>query len=365
MDLLDWYRKNKRALPWRQTSDIYPVWISEVMLQQTQVRTVIPYFKRFLSAFPNVRALASATEEKVLKLWEGLGYYSRARNLHRAAIKVITDFDGAIPRQEKPFLSLPGVGPYIAAAVLSMACNLPLPVMDGNVIRVMTRFLGITGDTRKDTTLIPIRDYLHDNIAADHPGDYNQALMELGATVCRIKRPQCFKCPFVKQCQANRHGLTDKIPYRSVRPSPPHYPVALAVIFNTENRVYIQRRPSKGHLGGLWEFPGGKIKPGESPRGALIRECREELKTEVDPLEKIAVVRHAYTHFKITLHVFVCRISQNEVRPQTSLPSRWITLAEIKQYPFPGANHKFFKDLAQWFGENRMSRPLFPKEILK
>jgi A/G-specific adenine glycosylase len=318
------------------------------MLQQTQVNTVIPYYHRFLKAFPTILELARSDEERILKLWEGLGYYTRARNLHRAAGRVMAEFGGVVPCQEKAFRTLPGVGPYIAAAVLSMACGLPLPVLDGNVIRVMTRFLGITGDIKKNTTLIPIKNYLQGNISLDRPGDYNQALMDLGAMVCRINDPRCSQCPLKKECQAEKRGLTDKIPFRSARTASPHYPVALAVIFNWKNQIYIQKRPSRGHLGGLWEFPGGKIKPGETSGAALIRECREELNIKVKPLQKIALVNHAYTHFKITLHVFACRLGREESPPEPPLPHKWIALSEINKYPFPGANHKLFPLLEQW-----------------
>ncbi|UCH94298.1 MAG: A/G-specific adenine glycosylase, partial [Candidatus Aminicenantes bacterium] len=193
--LLEWYRTSKRDLPWRRTKDIYAIWVSEVMLQQTQVTTVIPYYFRFLDRFPTLRHLARASDQEVLKLWEGLGYYSRGRNLHRAAEKVLTEYNGKIPETLDKFQKLPGVGPYIAAAVLSIACNIPIAAVDGNVMRVYTRIQGISDDIRKGTTGKRIFKELQEVIPSDMAGNFNQAFMELGALVCTPKTPRCVVCP--------------------------------------------------------------------------------------------------------------------------------------------------------------------------
>lgn len=350
--LLEWYNAGKRDLPWRHTSDIYAVWISEVMLQQTQVSTVIPYYLRFLERFPNVADLAAASEQDVLKLWEGLGYYSRGRNLHKAAKKVIDDFNGEIPGTLETFSTLPGVGPYIASAVLSIARGIPLAAVDGNVMRVYTRFKAIEDDIRKNATRTMITKELQEIIPKKSAGDFTQAFMELGALVCTPKKPKCSECPFQAQCTALQTNTIDRCPVKSPLKKAPEYDVAIAVIVD-DNKIFIQKRPSEGHLGGLWEFPGGKAKKGETPEQTVIRECREELNAQIEINKKLTVIHHAYSHFKIHMHVFICRLKQNaqQITVPANIPCRWITIDEIEDYPFPGANRKFFGLLRGIFTE--------------
>lgn len=360
--LLTWYHSNKRVLPWRKSPSqyqdiyhiyniyhIYHIWVSEVMLQQTQVTTVIPFYNRFIQRFPDIAQLARASEEEVLKLWEGLGYYSRARNFHQAARQVMERHNGIIPTTPTTFSSLPGVGPYIAAAVLSIACNIPLPAVDGNVMRVYTRFQAIKDDIRKNSTKNLVRTELKSIIPANAAGDFTQALMELGALICIPKKPLCPKCPFQLQCKAfNTHSI-EQFPVKSAMAKIPEYNVSIGII-EKDNRVYIQKRPSTGHLGGLWEFPGGKARPGETPSQTLLRECLEELKTEIEIIEKLTLIHHAYTHFKIHMTVFRCHLKSNTqpiIHPPQNTPSRWITLDQLDLYPFPTANHKFFPLLKQ------------------
>ena len=275
--LLEWFSKKKRKLPWRESRDMYLVWVSEVMLQQTQVATVVPYFERFIERFPTVYDLAASTEQAVLKVWEGMGYYSRARNLHQATQVVVDKYSGNIPADVKNFKSLPGVGPYISAAVLSISRGIPIPVVDGNVLRVFTRFMGIRSDIRKSSTRKKINDVLVKIIPHDKPGDFNQALMELGAMVCKPGEPRCPDCPIKGYCYAFIRGEMSRFPYKSPFPKVPEYRVSVGVIVK-KNRFYVQKRPSRGHLGGLWEFPGGKGKEEETPEETLLRECGEELK---------------------------------------------------------------------------------------
>ena len=342
--LLAWYRKSKRDLPWRGTKDIYAVWVSEIMLQQTQVNTVIPYYHRFLERFPTVADLAGAPEQEVLKLWEGLGYYSRARNLHRAAKHVVEKFNGEIPRIYDDFLALPGVGQYVAAAVMSITCDSPLPAVDGNVLRVFSRFTASAEDIRKTSTRDRVFKELKEIIPLASPGDFNQAVMELGASLCKPQNPKCPDCPLRDECRAYLNNTVAEFPYKSSLPKAPEYNVSIAVILR-QGKFYIQKRPSEGHLGGLWEFPGGKAEPGESPKAALLRECKEELGTEVKIIKKLALVRHAYSHFKIKMSVFLCRLEDETVQLPEGPESRWITNDELDQYPFPKANHKFFPAL--------------------
>jgi A/G-specific adenine glycosylase len=343
--LLAWYRASHRDLPWRRTGDIYAVWVSEVMLQQTRVETVIPYYERFLARFPTAASLAAAPLQDVLKLWEGLGYYGRARHFHRAAQRVVAEHGGRVPTDYEAFRALPGVGDYIAAAVLSIAAGAPHAVVDGNVLRVWARFRGIGEEVRAAKVVRRIREELRAAIPADEPGDFNQALMELGATVCTPSSPRCPLCPLAAECTAFHEGRTAELPVRSVRPAVPHHRIAVAVIRRRDGRLLIQQRPPEGLLGGLWEFPGGKIEPGETPEEAVRRECREETGLDVAVEAELAEVRHAYSHFSVTLHVFACRASG---RTRAGRPRRWVRAAELDDLPFPAANKKFFARLREF-----------------
>jgi A/G-specific adenine glycosylase len=341
-------------LPWRQpgrAADIYAVWVSEVMLQQTQVATVVPYYRRFLERFPSVRHLAEGTEQEVLKLWEGLGYYSRGRNLHRAAQCVMDEYNGKIPEAPEEFRKLPGVGSYIAAAVLSITRNIPLPAVDGNVMRVYTRFRGMGDDIRKTGTKNRIFNELKDIIPPGAAGDFTQAFMELGAVICTPRNPRCPACPFreAEACTAFTTHTVDRYPFKSPTRKVPEYPVSVGIIVKEGNTFYIQKRPSTGHLGGLWEFPGGKARKGETPEQALHRECREELGCEVEIIRSLPVVRHAYSHFKIEMSPFICRLKGEDVHPQEGLPFRWVTVDQLADYPFPAANHQIFPHLKAFF----------------
>lgn len=347
--LLGWFRENKRELPWRGTKDIYKIWLSEVMLQQTQVATVIPYYRRFLEHYPGVRELAKAGGESVLKLWEGLGYYNRCMNLHKAARIIEDRFWGEVPDTPGEFASLPGVGPYILAAVMSIARGYPLPAVDGNVIRTYCRLNGVTDDVRKPAVKNQITKELEKIIPPKSPGNFNEAMIELGALICLPKKPLCDACPLNPDCVARITSQTGRIPFKSPRKKAPLYKVSIAVILKGE-KFYIQKRPLGGHLGGMWEFPGGKQKGKESPEQTLLRECREELGTEVTIIEKLSNIHHAYSHFKIEMDVFLCRLPHDgDITPSHDQPSRWISIEQLQEFPFPGANHKFFPALKKLF----------------
>lgn len=349
--LTNWYEKNKRDLPWRHTRDIYAVWVSETMLQQTQVETVIPYYLRFLSAYPDVKTLAGSTEQEVLKMWQGLGYYSRARNLFRAAQIIEREYHGAIPDHPGRFSSLPGVGPYITAAVLSITRNLPLPAVDGNVLRVFARYKALDMDIRQNATRRFICEELSEIIPCQDPGTFNQSIMELGATICTPRNPLCGRCPLAGTCQALYQQKTGHYPVKSPKPAIPEFRVSVAVILRY-NRFFIQKRPSKGHLGGLWEFPGGKANSGETDEQALLRECREELGVRLNIREKLSTIKHAYTHFKIELSFFACELPEGGTI-KTGNPHQWITVQDIGDYPFPSANHKFFPILKSYLNSEK------------
>lgn len=339
--LLNWYKKSHRKLPWRETENPYYIWVSEVMLQQTQVETVKPYYEKFIQRFPTVWALAKADLQQVLKTWEGLGYYSRARNLHRAAKIFVKEYSGKIPESYLQFRQFPGVGDYIAAAVQSIAFHHPYAVVDGNVKRVLARIFAINAPVNDTKSNKVFQKKASEILDEKNPGIFNQAVMELGALVCRPKNPLCAKCPISEYCGAFQSNSTDKYPVRKKRKPVPQYHAAIGVI-KKNGRVLITKRKEIGLLGGLWEFPGGKILDGETAQQACIREIKEEVNLKIKVKDYLTQVKHAYTHFKIVLDVFECNYISGKVKLNGAVDHRWIRLNEIEKYPFPKANHKFF-----------------------
>ena len=338
--LLAWYRKNHRELPWRQTKDAYAIWVSEVMLQQTQVNTVLPYYRKFLNHFPDVKSLAKTDLQSVLKIWEGMGYYARARNLHRAAKIIVKDHNGNIPTNWEVIRKLPGVGDYIAAAVLSIAFNQPYPVIDGNVKRVLARLQCIDAPVNKSVSYKIYRDAADKLLDDKHAATFNQAVMELGAMVCTPRHPECIRCPLNKNCLAYKDGLVEEYPKRLKAAPLPVYRIAIGVV-KKRNQILITQRKPEGLLGGLWEFPGGKIGKDEEPERACIREIKEEVNLTVKIDSYITRVRHAHTHFKIIVDVFCCRFVSGKVKLNGPVDYRWIRLNQIDKFPLPKANHKF------------------------
>jgi len=342
-----WYRAHARDLPWRRTRDPYALWVSEVMLQQTRVAAVIPYYERWLARFPTLVALATASEGAVLSAWEGLGYYSRARNLQRAARDVVERFAGEVPRDLDGFRSLRGVGAYTAAAVLSLAFDQDLAVVDGNVRRVLARLTALGCDPRRGRAAAALERLAQDLLPAGTAALHNQAVMELGAIVCTPRKPSCVGCPLQAPCRARASGQPEAHPVRTPKKAVPHYDVALGLVYE-EDRVFIDRRPYDGLLGGLWEFPGGKIEAGESPEQALHRELREEFGMRVRPVGSLPPVRHAYSHFRVTLHPYLCRLLHLEPRAGEAREWRWVDPEELHRYPMPRANRKVLEQLAAW-----------------
>ena len=344
--LIRWYLANQRDLPWRKTHNPYHIWVSEVMLQQTQVNTVLPYYSRFLQSFPSLDRLAPARLQDVLKIWEGLGYYARARNLHRAAAMVLNHHHGVVPDRWEDFRKLPGVGDYIAAAVLSIAFEKPYPVVDGNVKRVLARLLLLEEPVNNSTSTKIFKTAAGQLLAPKSPGTFNQAMMELGALICKPQQPLCSQCPVKKMCLAHTSGRVGEYPKKRKRPPAPQFKIAVGVVFK-KGRVLITRRKAEGLLGGLWEFPGGKIKSGERAEETCTREIREETNLEVAVDSHLSTIKHAYTHFKIIMDVFCCRYISGKVKLDGPVDHRWISLDELDDYPFPKANHKFFPELRQ------------------
>ena len=283
------------------------------MLQQTQVQTVIPYYLRWLKIFPTFRVLAKAPLNKVLKQWEGLGYYSRARNLHALAKTVVKDYGGRLPDSEEELRSLPGIGRYTGGAVLSIAFQKPVPLVDGNVMRVFSRYFGVRKDISLPATQKDFWTLAEKWVPRRNPGDYNQALMELGATLCTPRAPECPRCPLKKDCEALKLGLQQMLPIKKKKEATAHYHIGAGVIWH-HGKILISQRPLRGLLGGLWEFPGGKQEPGESLRETVRREIQEELGIRVQVGRKLVEVDHAYSHFKITLHAYECAYQSGKVR---------------------------------------------------
>jgi len=334
--LLAWYAERGRDLPWRHERDPYRIWIAEVMLQQTQVKTVLPYYARFLVAFPDVEALAAAEQQQVLKVWQGLGYYARARRLHQAAQQLVEQHQGAFPQTIQQAIALPGIGRTTAGGILSAAFNQPVAILEGNVKRVLARLLALPVPPARATSLL--WDWSERLLARSRPRDFNQALMDLGATVCTPQQPQCSVCPWAIACQACAHNLQAQLPMRESAAPLPHKQIGVAVIRNNAGQILIDRRREEGLLGGLWEFPGGKIEAGETVEDCIRREIREELAIDIEVGEHLLTVEHAYSHFRVTLYVRDCRYLSGEPQPLESQEVRWVELRELDQFPFPKAN---------------------------
>jgi A/G-specific adenine glycosylase len=337
--LLAWYDANRRDLPWRGTRDPYAIWVAEVMLVQTQVDTVIPYYVRFLRRFPDVSALGGADLDDVLKAWEGLGYYARARNLHRAARTIVERHGGQLPEDEKNLRALPGFGPYTAAAVASIAFGRPALAVDGNARRVLSRLHDIAHPRPTELRRAGA------GLAQERPGDLNQALMDLGSTICTARAPSCPACPLDAVCLARARGTIEERPGRRAARRRPHYDIAVGVVWRGDEILIAKRRP-EGLLGGLWEFPGGKPEPGEPLEAAAVREVGEELGVDVEVGEKLATVDHAYSHFEITLHAFHCRYRAGTPRPIGCQEFAWVKLDELDRYAFPAANRRVLERLS-------------------
>jgi A/G-specific adenine glycosylase len=342
-----WFAARRRDLPWRTDRTPYRVWISETMLQQTQVDTVLPYFMRFLERFPTVAALAAASLGEVLKMWEGLGYYTRARNLHRAARAVMETRGGRLPDTHADWLSLPGVGPYTAAAVCSLSLGLDHAVVDGNVIRVLARVFAVPDPVDLPATRRALQTCADALLPPGRADVFNEAMMELGALVCRPRHPDCPACPLRGICRAAATGTPEHHPVKRPRAAPPLVRVGAAATRDARGRFLVAQRPERGLLGGLWEFPGGKIEPGEDAPACIRRELREELGIEVEVGPLLLVVRHAYSHFKLEMHVHLARRTRGRPRALECADFRWLKPEEMRRLPFSGADLKVLEFLTR------------------
>jgi A/G-specific adenine glycosylase len=321
--LLHWFKQNGRDLPWRKTQDPYAIWVSEIMLQQTQVATVIPYFKKFLESFPTIRHLARADLSEVLKVWEGLGYYSRARNLHRASKIILDHFKGKIPDHPKDLLSLPGIGKYTAGAILSIAYNKEAPILDGNVRRVLSRVFAVSGDPKKAEGLLwKISESL---IPKGRSNAFNQALMDLGSMICLPKEPQCSRCSLNLLCKGEASGNPEKYPTRIVKRKIPHVE-AIATVIQKDGKVLLNQRPPKALLGGLWEFPNWRSEEMGRLRLRLRNHIKKEMGINVEVRESIGTFKQTFTHFKLTLYVFNCEATAGRGK------RKWVCMRDLDQF---------------------------------
>lgn len=349
-DLLAWFAARTRDVPGRFETDPYRIWVCEVMAQQTRIRTVRERVPEFLAAYPTLESLAESDPDELLRAWEGLGYYARARNLRRAARQLIERGETRLPSETAALRLLPGIGPYTAGALASIAFGRAEPAVDGNARRVLARWFDLENPTMavvEDRARMLIAE-ADAGLVEDEPsyaGLLNQALMDLGGEVCTPRSPTCDVCPLETHCLALERGTVSERPPRKQRRTLPHQQIAVAIIWRDE-RLFIQRRPDDGLLGGLWEFPGGKIEPGESPEQAAVREVAEETGLRVRLLESAGTVNHAYSHFRITLHAFHAEIEESSPALQAGeLGSRvgrrrWVLPEELDDYAFPTANRK-------------------------
>ncbi len=343
--LLNWYAKNARDLPWRRHRDPYAIWVAEIMLQQTRVETVIPYYEHWMARFPSIQALAQADIDDVLHLWEGLGYYRRAHHLHQAAIQIVSQYDGQLPETHRELRSLPGVGDYTAAAIAALAFGIDVIAVDGNLRRVIARLLDLEIDPRQTEGARRIRAWAETLLPAGQASAFNQGLMDLGATICLPHSPRCADCPLTNWCQAYEHGTQPLRPLKAPRQPTPHHHAAAGILFN-EGLVLIGRRPEQKLLGGLWEFPGGKLDEGESLEQCLKRELEEELAVLVKVGEKLGVFDHAYTHFSITVHVFYVVILEGEPQALDHTEIAWVKPTHLDRYPMGKIDRAIARQLA-------------------
>ena len=344
--LLSWYDREQRRLPWRGHPDAYAVWVSEIMLQQTRVETVIPYFERWMQRFPTIRSLANASQQEVLSLWEGLGYYSRARNLHKAAQVVLDQYAGQIPQNRAGLEKLPGIGAYTAGAIASIAFGKDEAALDGNIRRVLARVFAVQTPARTPAGEKELWELARRCLPPGRAGDFNQALMDLGSALCTPRSPQCLLCPLLEICAGHKMGIQESLPVSLPRQKIPHLNVAAAVVRRADT-VLIAQRAQTDLLGGMWEFPGGTLENDETFEEGLQREIREELNTSVQIERPFGAYNHAYTHYRVTLHAFLCRLAGPEPQAIEASQLRWVQPEALASFPMGKIDRQIANRLEQ------------------
>ncbi len=338
--ILNWYDIHKEDFPWRITKDPYKIWLSEIMLQQTQVKTVIPFYNKWIKKFPTIYDVAKASDQDLFKHWEGLGYYNRVNNFRQACISIIKFYNGKIPQDKFELIKLKGIGEYTSSAIASIAFNKVNHVIDGNVKRVMARVLCLPDYSKQ--SLNQIDTFLINNIDQKRPGAFNQSLMDLGRDICKSSTPLCLQCPINFKCQSYHTQKTDKYPIKhKLKNKLPHYKIGVGVIWH-KNKILITKRKKNTLLGGLWEFPGGKMMKNESIKQCIKREIMEELNIKVDVSKFIVKVKHKYSHFTITLYAHHCFYKDGKINCTSADDWKWIKSNAFSKYPFPKANHYIF-----------------------
>jgi A/G-specific adenine glycosylase len=347
--LLAWFAAHQRPLPWRSDYQPYHVWIAEIMGQQTQMDRAAAYFQSWLEQFPDIPALAAASEQEVFKAWEGLGYYNRARNIRKTAAILQREHSGGLPDDEATLLTLPGIGPYTAAAICSIAFNQPVPLVDANVERLLCRLENIAEPPKQGAIKKRLLQLCAELLPADQPRNFNQALMELGALVCLPRNPDCDCCPVQDCCQARAAGTISQRPVVAKKPKKIDIIMACGIISH-KGRLYIQQRQEDDVWGGLWEFPGGRLEQGESPEQAARREIAEETEFQLTELRPFASVSHCYTKYRVKLHAFFCDLAAGqEPLPVLHAASqfRWVRRAELDNYAFPSGCRKLISRMLE------------------
>jgi A/G-specific adenine glycosylase len=341
--VLAWFERFARDLPWRRTRDLYAIWISEVMLQQTQVATVIPYWNRFLARFPDPVSLASAEEQEVLRLWEGLGYYRRARQLHMAARQIVREHDGVFPGRFEEVRALPGIGRYTAGAILSIGLDQKLPILEANTIRLLSRLSGYAKEVDEAAGREHLWSIAERILPNSQCGFFNQALMELGSEICTSKAPACGRCPVAQLCRARQLNVVDSIP-RATKRTRFEEVTELAVVVRRGEKVLLRHCQPGERWAGLWDFPRFAVADGSKDaqlKRAVIAGTRQITGLQVEPGKKLITINHGVTRFRITLHCFVARLKQTSAGSRTALKSvRWVPIASLVDYPLSTTGRK-------------------------
>jgi A/G-specific adenine glycosylase len=342
--LLAWFRRAARDLPWRRTRDLYAIWISEIMLQQTQVATVIPYWQRFLACFPDARSLAAADEQEVLRLWEGLGYYRRARQLHAAARHVVARHDGQFPTDLESVLALPGIGRYTAGAILSIGLDQRLPILEANTIRVLSRLIAFEEDPASAAGQRALWSSAEAILPARQCGALNQALMELGSEICTPQAPACGRCPVAALCQARQRNLVGRIPKR---PNPTRYEdvTEIAVVIRDRGRVLLRHCQRGERWAGLWDFPRFAATGASSHQEQIAARSCELIGLQVAPGQRLATLKHGVTRFRITLHCY--EAVRRSPTSHIAATARWIALRDLNEYPLSTTGRRIGQLVAQ------------------